>query len=406
MAQPVTKFHKKTVRDISVHGKRILLRTDFNVPMTKDGKISSDYRITKALPTINYLLERQCEVVIMSHLGRPKGERNLEFTLEPVAERLSELLKLPVEFISDCCSDVTKQALKKVEPGKVTVLENIRFYPGEEANDPDFAHDLKSIINPDYVVHDEFGVIHRAHASTEGISHIVPAVAGLLLETEYTVLTQAMDNPERPLVAVLGGAKISDKLPLIERFLETADTVLVGGAMANNFTAAAGYEIGLSLVDPDGSPQVQSIIAKARPGQLIVPTDVAVAADISEHSARRDCSLDGVAQDERILDIGFETMRMFTEHIKGAATVVWNGTLGMTELPQFAQGSDMLAQALSDQQHSTKCIIGGGDTADFVLSWLENHSEGSFSHISTGGGASLELMSGTKLPGIEALLDV
>ncbi|MBP9738170.1 phosphoglycerate kinase [Candidatus Saccharibacteria bacterium] len=399
-------FHKKTVRDIPVHGKRILLRTDFNVPLTKVGKISSDYRIVQALPTIRYLLERQCEVVIISHLGRPKGERNLEFTLEPVARRLSELLELPVEFVSDCCSDITKQTLKNLKSGKVTVLENVRFYPGEESNDPEFAQDLKCIINPDYVVHDEFGAIHRAHASTEGISHIVPAVAGLLLETEYMVLTQAMDNPERPLVAVLGGAKISDKLPLVERFLETADTVLVGGAMANNFISEAGHEVGTSLVDPEGKSQVQSIVTKARPGQLVLPNDVAVAAEISVDSKRRDCDLNGVSNDENILDIGFETMRNFTEQIKTAATVVWNGTLGMTELPQFAQGSDMLAQALSEQQHSTKCIIGGGDTADFVLGWLEKHPEGAFSHISTGGGASLELMSGIKLPGIEALLDI
>lgn len=399
-------FPKKTVRDIPVHGKRILLRADFNVPLNKDGTISSDYRMTQTLPTIEYLLKRQCEVVIISHLGRPKGEVNKEFTLEPVAVHLSELLEHPVEFIGDCIGDNVKQALKKPTLGRVTLLENARFHPGEEANDPDFASKLIASVKPNYVVHDEFGAIHRAHASTEGISHLVPAVAGLLLEKEVTILTEAMEAPKRPLVAVMGGAKISDKLPLVNKFLEKADTILVGGAMANNFIQADGHNIGKSLVDPEGASQVGVITAKAKSGQLIDPIDGAVATEISADAKRRDCGFDDIKDDDIILDVGFETMRAFSDVIKTASTVVWNGTLGMTELPQFAQSSAVLAQTLSDNHKSLDCIVGGGDTADFVLGWLEEHPDGVFKHISTGGGASLELMSGLKLPGVEALLDI
>lgn len=398
-------FPKKTIRDISVHGKRILLRADFNVPLNKDGTISSDYRITQTIPTINYLLERQCEVVIVSHLGRPDGKRNLKYSLEPVAQRLSELLKQQVEFVADCANDTTVQALKKVRPGAVTLLENVRFYPGEEANDIDFAKKLIQIIKPDYVVHDEFGAVHRAHASTEGVSHLIPAVAGLLLEKEVTILTEAMEAPKRPFVAVLGGAKISDKLPLVERFLDTADTVLVGGAMANNFTKQSGYDVGKSLIDSEGEAQVKRIVQAAMPDQLMVPIDAGVATEISPGATRRDCGLGDIESDEIVLDLGFETMRSYTAKIKQASTVVWNGTLGMTELPQFAQSSEVLAQTLSDNHATLDCIVGGGDTADFALGWLERNPKGVFKHISTGGGASLELMSGLKLPGVEALLD-
>lgn len=398
-------FPKKTIRDISVHGKRILLRADFNVPLNKDGTISSDYRITQTIPTINYLLERQCEVVIVSHLGRPDGKRNLKYSLEPVAQRLSELLNQEVEFVTDCANDTAVQALKKIRPAAVTLLENVRFYPGEEANDIDFAKKLIQVIKPDYVVHDEFGAVHRAHTSTEGVSHLVPAVAGLLLEKEVTILTEAMEAPKRPFVAVLGGAKISDKLPLVERFLDTADTVMVGGAMANNFIRAAGHDIGKSLVDSEGASQVQNIVEAARPKQLMLPIDSGVSTEISPEAKRRDCGVSEISADDIVLDLGFETMRLYTEKIKQASTVVWNGTLGMTELPQFAQSSEVLAQTLSDNHTTLDCIVGGGDTADFVLGWLERNPKGVFKHISTGGGASLELMSGLKLPGVEALLD-
>jgi phosphoglycerate kinase len=399
-------FNKKTVRDIEVHGKRILLRADFNVPLNKaDNSISSDYRITQTIPTIKYLIDRRCEVVIVSHLGRPDGKIDPKLSLEQVAKRLEQLLEMPVKFVSDCVTDVTSQALKKLKPGSLTVLENVRFHPEEEENDPEFAKKLVRAIKPDYVVHDEFGVIHRAHASTEGISHLVPSVAGLLLEKEITTLLSAVENPARPLVTVLGGAKISDKLPLVERFLDSADKVLIGGAMANNFIKSEGHNVGKSLIDDEGEAQVQAVVTKAKQDQLILPTDVAVSNQISADSERRDCGLDEVGNDGIILDLGYETMRSYITHIKSASTVIWNGNLGMTELPKFAQGSEMLAETLSSMSDSTETIIGGGDTADFVLDWLAKHPGGRFSHISTGGGASLELLSGKKLPGVEALLD-
>lgn len=399
-------FGKKTVRDIEVLGKRILLRADFNVPLDKnDNSITGDFRIVQTLPTIKYLLDRQCEVIIIAHLGRPHGKIDPKLSLEPIANHLSQLLELPVNFVSDCASDITNQAIKTAKPGTVTLLENVRFYIGEEENDPNFATKLIKIIKPDYIVHDEFGDIHRAHASTEGISHLVPAVAGLLLEKEVTTLLSAVDNPARPLVAVLGGAKISDKLPLVKRFLDTADTILVGGAMANNFIKDAGHNIGKSLIDLEGESEVRRVVGKAKPDQLVLPSDVAVASEISEDSKRRDCGLDEVGEDEIILDLGYETMRGYLENVKNATTVIWNGNLGMTELPKFAVASEMMAEALSQQHGSTEVIIGGGDTADFVLDWLTKHPGGKFSHISTGGGASLELLSGKKLPGVEALLD-
>lgn len=398
-------FTKKTVRDVAVHDKRILLRADFNVPLNEDGTISSDYRIVQAVPTIKYLLERRCEVVIVSHLGRPKGEVNTAFTLAPVATRLAELLETPVRFVEDCCGDIARQALKSKQPATVTLLENVRFYAGEEANDQEFAQRLKNVIKPDYVVHDEFGVIHRAHASTEGISHLVPSVAGLLLEKEVTILSGAIEDPQKPLVAVLGGAKISDKLPLVERFLDTADSVLVGGAMANNFIAQQGYTIGKSLVDPDGADDVAHIVAAAKPDQLYTPQDVAVGESISKEATRKDVGIDGVGETDSILDLGYETMRQYCSIVSSARTVIWNGNLGMTELPQFARASEALAQTLADNYEHVECIIGGGDTAEFVLDWIMKNPEAKFKHISTGGGASLELMSGLKLPGIEALLD-
>ena len=374
--------------------------------MTDGGKISSDYRIVQTLPTIQYLLARRCEVIIISHLGRPKGEFDKEFSLEPVSQRLAELLEVPVEFIDDCCNDNVKQKLKRSMPGKVTLLENVRFYPGEESNDPEFAQYLKDAIKPAYVVHDEFGAIHRAHASTEGISHLVPAVAGLLLETEVVTLLSAIEDPARPLVAVMGGAKISDKLPLVERFLKTADKVLVGGAMANNFLSEQNHPIGKSLVDTEGAQHVSSIISAAKPGQLFIPQDVAVGASVSVEAKRSDVGLDEVGDSNVILDLGYETMRQYADIVSSARTVIWNGPLGMTSLEQFAQGSMAMAQALSDNHETLDCIVGGGDTADFVLDWLEKNPKGTFKHISTGGGASLELLSGAKLPGVEALLNM
>lgn len=404
MSTPGYRFFKKTIRDVGVHGKRILLRADFNVPLDEQGQISSDYRITQTIPTIRYLLERQCEVVIVSHLGRPEGAKDPKLSLQPVAVRLAELLGCQVDFLPSAIDDATRMALKKRTPGSVALLENLRFYPGEEANDPVFAQQLIQTIKPDYIVQDGFGVVHRAHASTEGISHLIPAVAGLLLEKEVTMLESAMKNPTRPLVAVLGGAKISDKLPLVEQFLEKANTILIGGAMANTFLKAQGHPVGSSLVDKDGLEMAQTILKKAKKQQLILPVDVAVGSAISREATRRDVALAAVDDTDSILDIGFETMRLFSEQLAAAGTVIWNGPMGYAENQAFAQGSDVIAQTLSQYRDITS-IIGGGDTADFVLDWQQAHPEAQFTHISTGGGASLELMSGQTVPGVAALLD-
>lgn len=404
MASKAFNFTKKTIKDIDLQGKRVLLRADFNVPMSEDGIISSSYRITETLPTLQYLLERDCEIVLISHLGRPDGKRDLRYTLQPVAEKLEELLGRPVHFLSGGLDDASHQSLKKFQSRKISLLENIRFYPGEEANDPAFAKKLKDITGPDYFVQDCFGVAHRAHASIEGICHLVPAVAGLLLEKEVITLMSAMEDPARPLVAVLGGAKISDKLPLVERFVEKADHILIGGAMANTFLSAEGYAVGKSLVDKDGLRSAKDILSGSKKDQIVLPKDVAVSDEISATGGRRDTDLTDVGSGEAILDIGPKTMQEFSEILERAGTVVWNGPMGYSENPAFAKGSEVLAETLANNPDITS-IIGGGDTADALLEWVEKNPGKKFTHISTGGGASLELMSGQKLPGVEALLD-
>jgi phosphoglycerate kinase len=399
------RFPKKTVRDIDVDGKRVLLRTDFNVPLDEDGKIDSNFRIVKSLPTIEYLKKHNADVVILAHLGRPDGKKVAHLSLKPIAKELQKLLGSEVEFVAECIGDQVKQALKKIVPRRVTVLENVRFHAQEEDNDTDFARALVESTMPDFVVQDGFGVVHRAHASTEGISHIVPAVAGLLIETEVSELTKAIKHPARPLVAVLGGAKISDKLPLVEEFLKSADTILIGGAMANNFIKYAGHVIGKSVYEADQEDEVGRIVKKAKKDQLYIPVDVATAKAVDEDQHRHDCGLDDVKADDYILDIGFETMRLFHDHLRKAGTVIWNGTLGYAENPQFSQSSAVIADSLSTQYPGLTSIIGGGDTADYVLEWQQKHPGKQFTHISTGGGASLELLSGEKLPGVEALLN-
>ena len=404
MNKNTLSFSKKTIRDVDVHSKTILLRADFNVPTDESGKITSDFRITQTLPTIEYLLARNCKIVIISHLGRPGGKPDLSFSLSIVAQRLHELLpEVNIAFAKDCINDSAHLTVKKARRGEVVILENLRFHPEEELNDPLFAARLKQVSGADYFVQDGFGVVHRPHASTEAITHVLPSVAGLLLEKEVTILESAMKQPQHPVVAVVGGAKISDKIGFIERLLDIADTVLIGGAMANTFFKNDGIEIGKSLYEEDQSKQIAKILQKAKHGQLILPIDLGVSTEIAKSSQRRDCIYTDISPDDYILDIGFETMREFSKYIKKASTVIWNGTLGYAELPQFAQGSSVMAEAIS-QEHGAVSIVGGGDTADFVLNWQSQHESSQFSHISTGGGASLELMSGLKLPGVEALL--
>jgi phosphoglycerate kinase len=398
-------FPKKTIHDISLNNKRVLLRADFNVPLNEDGEIDSDFRIKATLPTITYLLKQKAEVVIIAHLGRPDGKIQKKLSLEPVANRLADLLGQQINFINECIGDKVSVNLKNTEPGRVTLLENVRFHKGEEQNDLNFAKELIKSSHPDYVVQDGFGVVHRAHASTTGISNLCPAVAGDLLKSEVEALEGAIKHPQKPLVAIIGGAKIDDKMPLIERFLKEADTILVGGALANTFLKCAGVKIGKSIFEADQAKEVELILKNAKKDQIVLPVDVGVSKSVSEHAGRADCNLKHIHADEYILDIGPVTADLFSDYINKAGTVIWNGTLGYAENPRFAKGSAIIARSISSQHPSIASIIGGGDTADFVMQWQQANKKAKFSHISTGGGASLELLSGKKLPGIEALMD-
>jgi phosphoglycerate kinase len=402
-------FFKRTVKDVPIDHKTVLVRADYNVPLTKDGAISDDLRIKASLPTLEYLLKHHCKVVIMSHLGRPDG-RDASQSLEPVAVRLFELLGKKVIFVEDCIGDKVAQAVKKAPAGSVILLENLRYYAEEEANDDAFAKNIAKSTGARYFVQDGFGVVHRAHASTDAITRYIPSVAGLLLKREYVTITDAMQHPKRPMVAVMGGAKVSDKITVIEKFVDIADTIIIGGAMANTFLTYKGHDMGGSKVE-EGQEKVLDTIYKAAHDKLdtsvedfiVLPSDVAVAEDISETAKRRNVKLGTVRLQDKALDIGDDSIERVAEEIKKAKTVIWNGTLGYAELPEFAHGSARLALTLAANPEITS-IIGGGDTADFVLKW-DGEGGSSFTHVSTGGGASLELMAGKKLPGVESLLD-
>lgn len=402
------RFFKQTVRDVPLDDKVVLVRADYNVPL-KDGVIGDDLRIRASIPTLQYLLSRGCTLVIMSHLGRPKG-KDPSCSLEPVGHRLAELLGKPVLFVDDCKGDRVAQVVKRAEKGSVILLENLRYYTEEEADDKDFAKAIALSTGARYFVQDGFGVVHRAHASTHAITEFIPSVAGLLLEKEYTTITGAMKHPERPLVAVMGGAKVSDKIQLVKEFIEVADTIIIGGAMANTMLSYRGVPVGASKVEEDQAETVREIyqIAEAKVGAekvnefIVLPKDVAVAKTV-ENIPRQVVPITGIASDDMALDIGDLTADYIDTIIDKAKTVIWNGPLGMTELESFRVGSARLAAKLASRPDITS-IIGGGDTADFVLDWDEKKGA-SFSHVSTGGGASLELMAGEKLPGVESLLD-
>jgi len=402
-------FFKRTIKDVPIDRKTVLVRADYNVPLNKKGEISDDLRIRASLPTLEYLLKRNCKVVIMSHLGRPEG-RDTAFSLEPIAARLSELLKKDVIFVEDCIGDKVEQAVKHAPSNSVILLENLRFYSEEEANSESFAKKIAKSTGARYFVQDGFGVVHRAHASTDAITHFIPGVAGLLLEREYVTITNAMEKPKRPLVAVMGGAKVSDKITVIERLVDVADRIVIGGAMANTFLKYKGYTVGASMVEDGQEAVLDSIYAAAHKKSnghaddfIMLPADVAVAKEISEDAPRRNVALGDVASDDKILDIGEKAIENMVAAVQDAKTVIWNGTLGYAELPEFAHGSARLALELATKPEITS-IIGGGDTADFVLKW-DGNGGASFTHVSTGGGASLELMAGKKLPGVESLLD-
>ncbi len=404
-------FTKRTIKDVPLDNKIVLVRVDYNVPLNKDGTIRNDLRIRASLPTIRHLLRRGCKVVLMSHLGRPDGKRNEKYTLEPVAEHLGELLKQPVTFVEDCIGDAVKQAVKRTPKNSVILLENVRFHPGEEKNSPAFAEKIAKATGARYFVQDAFGAVHRAHASTDAIEQYVPGVAGLLVKREYTRITSAMERPRRPLVAVIGGAKVSDKVALIERFVEKADKILIGGAMANTFLDYRGHNMQKSLVEPGQKEVLDAIYHAARvklsadnvDDFIVLPADLAVAKEPSDDAERREVAASAVPDGFAAFDVGAKSIERIVKEVEGAGTVIWNGTLGFAELAQFAHGSARLALALATQPE-TASIIGGGDTADFVLSWSGDEGK-AFTHISTGGGAALELMAGDPLPGVECLLD-
>lgn len=402
-------FSKLTIKDVPVEHKTVLVRADYNVPLNAKGEISDDLRIRASLPTIQFLIDHKCTIVIMSHLGRPEG-RDASQSLEPVAEHLQELLGHPVQFVDDCIGDKVKQAVRAAKPGSILLLENLRYYSEEEANDEAFAKKIADATGARYFVQDGFGVVHRAHASTDAITRFIPGVAGLLLEKEYKTITTAMEAPARPLVAVLGGAKVSDKITVIERFVHVADKIIIGGAMANTFLAYQGLNVGASKVEADQTEVLNRIYSAARDkvGEavndfIILPVDVAVATAIAPDAERRIVSVNELNPDDIALDVGDESIIRIVQEVTGAKTVVWNGTLGYAEIPAFAHGSARLALSLATQP-DTVSIIGGGDTADFVLKW-DGEQGRSFTHVSTGGGASLELMAGETLPGIARLLD-
>jgi phosphoglycerate kinase len=389
-------MNKKTVRDIDVRGKRVLVRVDFNVPM-QDGQITDDRRIRASLPTIQYLLEQGATVILMSHFGRPKGKRDPQYSLRPVAERLSQLLKREVQFLEDCVGEQVEAQVRNAPQGSVILLENLRFHPEEEANDPAFAQALARL--GEVYVNDAFGSAHRAHASTEGVAHYLPAVAGFLMEKELRYLGQALANPERPFVAILGGAKVHDKIGVIHNLLPKVDRLLIGGGMAFTFLKAQGYEIGRSLLDAESIEFARQTLAGAG-DKILLPTDVVVADALAPGVATQTVPVNAIPPDKMGLDIGAETAQRFAEVVRSAKTVVWNGPLGAFETPPFEQGTRVVMEALANS--GAVSILGGGDTAACAeqLGFAER-----MTHISTGGGASLEFLEGRELPGVAVLMD-
>lgn len=394
-------MNKKTVRDVDVKEKRVIVRVDFNVPL-KEGHVSDDTRIEAALPTIEHLLDQDAAVILMSHLGRPKGEIVDDLKMDPVAERLSELLDRPVTKLDDCVGPKVEESVEAMEPGDVILLENTRFHAGEKANDPDFAAKLAALA--DVYVDDAFGAVHRAHASTEGAAQAMrekggPAVAGLLVEEELKLLGKAVEDPEHPFMAILGGAKVSGKISVIESLLERCDRLLIGGGMANTFFKAMGYEIGDSLVEDDAISTAKSLLDQAG-GRLVLPVDVVIAEAFDSEAQTKVVAPNEVPAGWRILDIGPKTVATFESALKGAKTVTWNGPLGVFEMPAFAAGTFDVARLLAELDATT--IIGGGESAAAVKqAGLHNQ----MTHVSTGGGASLQFLEGKTLPGVAALDD-
>ena len=394
-------YNKKSVLDAAVSGKKVLLRCDFNVPQNKEtGEITSDKRIKAALPTIKYLLDNGAAVIACSHLGKPKGEWKPKLSLAPVAEHLSKLLDRPVIFANDIIGEDAKAKAAALKPGEIMLLQNLRYDIREEKNDPEFAKELASLA--DIYVSDAFGTVHRAHASTAGVAAYLPAYAGLLVLKELSVMGKVLEEPARPFVAVLGGAKVSDKIGVINNLLSKADTIIIGGGMAYTFIKAMGYEIGKSLLEEDKLDYARSMIEKAKEKnvKLLLPVDTAVGSEFAPDCERKVVKVSEIPADWMGMDIGPETIKLFSDAVKSAATVVWNGPMGVFEFDAFAQGTEAMAKALAESGAVT--IVGGGDSAAAVekLGYADK-----MTHISTGGGASLEFLEGLELPGVACLMN-
>lgn len=391
---------KKSIKDIDLKGKKVLMRVDFNVPFNDEKEITDNARIMGALPTIEYILKEGGKLILMSHLGRPKNEPNPEFSLKPVAKELSQLLNKEVVFTNDdlVVSDKTRDIVSKMNDGDVVLLENTRFRKEEKENDLEFSKELASL--GDVFVNDAFGAVHRAHASTAGVAEFLPAVSGLLIEKELRIMGNALDNPNRPFVAILGGAKVSDKIGVINNLIDKVDTLIIGGGMAYTFLKAQGYEIGTSLLEADKVDLAKELMTKAKEKgvELLLPVDIVVAKEFSADAPHETVAIDSIPADSMGLDIGEKTREIFSKIVKEAKTTIWNGPVGVFEFDAFAKGTLAVAEAMAESDATT--IIGGGDSAAAVkkLGYVDK-----MTHISTGGGASLTYLEGKSLPGIEVL---
>lgn len=392
-------MNKKTVRDIDLKDKKVLVRCDFNVPMDENKNITDNRRIVAAIPTINYLLEQNCKVVLCSHLGRPKGEFKPEFSLAPVAKELSRVLGKEVIMATDVIGEDAKTKASKLKNGEIMLLENVRFHREETDNDPEFSKELASF--GEVFVNDAFGTAHRAHASTEGVAHYLPAVSGFLIEKELKFLGDALQNPKRPLVSILGGSKVSDKIGVIDSLLEKVDVLLIGGGMAYTFYKALGYKIGNSICEDDKIDLAKELMKKAEDKnvKMLLPIDNKLGREFSPNTETTFADRESIPDEWEGLDIGPKTIEIYSEELKKAKTVIWNGTVGVAEFEIFAEGTNALAKVLSELDDCVT-IIGGGDTAAAIN---KAGVAEKMTHVSTGGGASLEFIEGKKLPGIEAL---